>query len=300
MELRSMYGNTDSSGNFGVYNSFSCRKIAIANQKGGVAKTTTAVNLSAALAKTGKKVLLIDCDPQGSLSSWFTANNGDKRLHLGHVLTGRIPLVDAISETGLDNLFIVPGIGDIDEVRSIFEISSNRHSVFKEAIEAVPTNHDFIILDCPSSDGDFLLNSLAAVDEVIIPVQTEILALNSTLSFLEKLSDTRNAYNPSLKISGFLAVMFDGRTRHSHDILEKMRQSPNLGDKIFSTIIRKNVRLAEGAMKAGSILQTSPSSFGAEDYMALGDELLGGIAQRTDSENESASNEEISIGASSE
>ncbi|MBD3169646.1 MAG: AAA family ATPase [candidate division Zixibacteria bacterium] len=251
-----------------------CRKIAVANQKGGVGKTTTTLNLGAALAKAGRKVLVIDGDPQGSLTAWLGFNGAVGGREIGRVLSGMIPFSEAIRETNEDNLWAVPTNHAIVQVEQSLTVSENWERLLKRKMEQSPLSYDYILFDCPAAFSSLLTNYLTASDEVIIPVQTEIMALNSTVKFLEKLAQIRRDLNPSLKICGILPVMYDGRTRHSHEILKKMREAPNLKQYVFSSVIRKNVRLTEAPSRFIPILKASPSSYGSIDYLRLAAELI--------------------------
>jgi len=251
-----------------------CRRIAVANQKGGVGKTTTTINLGAALDKAGKRVLIVDGDPQGSLTSWLGLNGGVGDREIGRVLSGLIPFVDAIHQLEESNLHVIPIDHAMNDLKWVFEAKESWETSLRKEMNSWPLNYDYIIFDCPASYNPLLVNFLVAADEVVIPVQTEILSLNSTIPFLERLSEIRNTLNPNLKIAGILPVMFDSRTRHSQEILNRMREAPNLSKFMFATIIRKNVRLTEGPMRFRTILRTSPSSSGAMDYMALAEEII--------------------------
>ncbi len=245
--------------------------IAVMNQKGGVGKTTTTVNLGAALAGKSYKVLLVDLDPSGSLSNWLGDDDNEEFSGLGELVYGRATVADVIRKSDVLGLDYIPSGKSLREVlpKGSFSIYS-----LTESIRELRDKYKYIILDCPPS-SDFLIgNALIASDSIIIPIQTETLPLQSGVKFLDWLDDFINTQNSSVDILGILPCMFDSRTRLSNMILESMKSSENLGPLVFDTVIRKNVKLAEIAVAGKSIFKSASSSFGAEDYDKLADEVI--------------------------
>ncbi len=245
--------------------------IAVMNQKGGVGKTTTTVNLGAALAGKSYKVLLVDLDPSGSLSNWLGDEDSEGLSGLGELVYGRATVADVIRKSDVLGLDYIPSGKSLREVlpKGSFSIYS-----LTESIRELRDKYEYIILDCPPS-SDFLIgNALIASDSIIIPIQTETLPLQSGVKFLDWLDDFINTQNSSVDILGILPCMFDSRTRLSNMILEAMKSSENLGPLVFDTVIRKNVKLAEIAVAGKSIFKSASGSFGAEDYDKLADEVI--------------------------
>ena len=247
------------------------KTIAVMNQKGGVGKTTTTVNLGAALAGKSFKVLLVDLDPSGSLSNWLNGEDRDEVSGLGELIYGRAAITDVITKSDVLGLDYIPSGKNLRDVlpKGSFSIYS-----LNESIRELRDNYDYVIFDCPPS-SDFLIgNALIASDSILIPIQTETLPLQSGIRFLDWLDSFINTQNSSVDILGILPCMFDSRTRLSNMILDTMRSSENLGPLVFDTVIRKNVRLAEIAGTGKSIFKSASSSFGAEDYEKLAQEVI--------------------------
>ncbi|UCC80262.1 MAG: ParA family protein [Candidatus Zixiibacteriota bacterium] len=245
--------------------------IAVMNQKGGVGKTTTTVNLGAALAGKSFKVLLVDLDPSGSLSNWLSNEDGEGFSGLGELVYGRAAAADIIRKSDVLGLDYIPSGNSLREVlpKGSFSIYS-----LTESIRELKDKYEYIILDCPPS-SDFLIgNALIASDSIIIPIQTETLPLQSAVRFLDWLDNFINTQNRSIDILGILPCMFDSRTRLSNMVLETMKSSENLGPLVFDTVIRKNVKLAEIAVSGKSIFKSASGSFGAEDYCKLAEEVI--------------------------
>lgn len=267
--------------------------IAVMNQKGGVGKTTTTVNLGAALAGKSFKVLLVDLDPSGSLSNWLNDEDGEGFSGLGELIYGRVAATDVIKKSDVLGLDYIPSGKSLREVlpKGSFSIYS-----LTECIRELRDRYEYIILDCPPS-SDFLLgNALIASDSIIIPIQTETLPLQSGVRFLDWIDDFINTQNRSVDILGILPCMFDSRTRLSNMILESMKSSENLGPLVFDTVIRKNVKLAEIAVSGKSIFKSASSSFGAEDYDKLAEEVIertGMKIQQPEDENPTESSGSI-------
>jgi len=247
--------------------------ITIANQKGGVGKTTTAINLSASLATSEKKVLLIDCDPQGNTTSGIGIDKAvSKERNLYRALIGEISLEKVITKTQIATLDVVPSNQDLIGVEVEFVTMEDRERKLKGVLKGLRSPYDFIIIDCPPSLGFLTINSLVAADFLIIPLQCEYFAMEGLGQLLNTVRLVKARLNPSLSLQGILLTMFDVRNRLSHRVAEEVRK--HFGERVFRTMIPRNVRLSESPSHGMPVLLYDVNSRGAISYMELAHEIL--------------------------
>ncbi len=245
--------------------------IAVANQKGGVGKTTTSVNLSACLAEFGKKVLLIDSDPQGNATSGYGVNKSDLEMTIYQVIIDGKNIQDAIvrTEYGID---LLPANIELAGAEVELVAAISRETRLKRAIDTVRENYDYIIIDCPPSLGLLTLNSLAAADTLLMPIQCEFYALEGVSQLMNTMELVQNNLNPSLDVEGVLLTMFDSRTKLSEQVAAEVRN--HFGDAVYHTMIPRTVRLSEAPSYGQPIIVYDKRSKGAEVYMELAKEVI--------------------------
>ena len=248
------------------------RIIAIANQKGGVGKTTTSVNLSACLAYLGKKVLLVDIDPQGNASSGVGVNKGEVHQCIYDVLIDDVNVKETILETKVENLHIVPATISLAGAEIELVSTISREVRLKRALQEVQSSYDYIVIDCPPSLGLLTINSLTAADAIIIPVQCEFYALEGLSQLLSTIRLVQKHLNKNLAIDGVLLTMFDARTNLGIQVIEEVKKY--FQDKVYKTIIPRNVRLSEAPSHGEPIIIYDPKSRGAEVYLELAKEVI--------------------------
>ncbi|MCP5007310.1 MAG: ParA family protein [Planctomycetes bacterium] len=248
------------------------RIIAITNQKGGVAKTTTAVNLGACMAKQGKRVLLIDLDPQGNLSSWLGVRINELNKSMSSVFNDEVPLEEIIRETCVKDLWVAPSNVTLASVERTLLNRDDRDTVLKESVSQVATGYDYVLLDCPPSLGVLTVNALTAAREVVIPLETKVLALNGLVTLINTVNLVKDTINPGLAITGIVACMFDVRTNLSNEVVNMIKDK--YSHKIFKSLIRESTKLAECPISSQPITLYAPESRGTRDYMDLAKEII--------------------------
>ena len=246
--------------------------IAITNQKGGVGKTTTSVNLSACLAVAGKKVLLVDMDPQGNASSGLGIDKDSLDSCIYNVLIEGVSLKDVIVKTEVKKLKVLPATIQLAGAEVELVSMEEREMRLKQALETDKKDYDFILIDCPPSLGLLTLNALAAADSVLIPIQSEFYALEGVSQLVKTVDLVRESLNPQLKLEGVLLTMFDGRTNLSIQVAEEVKKF--FTTNVYKTIIPRNVRLSEAPSYGEPIIIYDPKSKGAEVYTALAKEVI--------------------------
>lgn len=246
--------------------------LAIANQKGGVGKTTTSVNLSACLAYIGKKVLLVDIDPQGNATSGAGIDKSDVEQCIYDVLVDDVEASEVIRETKVEKLYIIPATIQLAGAEIELVPTISREVRLKRALEEVKEDYDYIIIDCPPSLGLLTLNALTAADAVVIPVQCEYYALEGLSQLLSTIRLVQKHLNHELRIEGVLLTMLDARTNLGIQVIEEVKKY--FQDKVYRTIIPRNVRLSEAPSHGEPIIIYDPKSRGAEVYLELAKEVV--------------------------
>src|ERR1035437_3187306 len=245
--------------------------LAFANQKGGVAKTTSTLNLGVALTELGKRVLAVDMDPQGNLtmSQGIDPENLEKSLF--DVLVHRLPIEDVIVDSELD---VATSTIDLAGAEMALSSQIGRERALEKALKPIQERYDYILIDTPPSLGLLTINALAASDGVIVPVQCEYLSLRGLLQLERTLEMIRENINPRVKIQGILATLFDARTLHGREAIEILKE--NFGPLVFKTVVRKTIKFAEAPVRGSSVLKYDPSGKGAEASRSLAREALNG------------------------
>lgn len=248
------------------------RIIVVANQKGGVGKTTTAINLSACLAETGKKVLAIDMDPQGNMTSGLGVDKEKVENTVYELLLGEVKVKDCLQKSVAENLEIIASNINLAAVEIELIGEQEKEFILQKALEEIHNEYDFVIIDCPPSLNILTINSMCAADTVIVPIQCEYYALEGLSQLIHTINLVKDRLNPDLEIEGIVFTMYDARTNLSLQVVENVKN--NLEQTIYKTIIPRNVRLAEAPSYGMPINLYDAKSAGAESYRLLAEEVI--------------------------
>jgi len=254
------------------------RVLACANQKGGVGKTTTAINLGACLAELGYRTLVVDLDPQGNATTGLGLNPRELDVSLYDVIIQETPLEDCIEATEFRNLFVAPASLDLAGAEIELVPAFSRELRLKRAIDGVIDDYDFVLIDCPPSLGLLTVNGLAAASEVLVPIQCEYYALEGLGQLLRNVELVRRSLNPTLEVSTIILVMYDARTKLSDQVVSEVRA--HFGDRVCRNVVPRTVRLSEAPSFGQPIISFDPLSRGAIAYRELAKEVSGGAPQR--------------------
>lgn len=250
----------------------SARVLAVVNQKGGVGKSTTAVNLSACLGQLGSKVLLVDLDPQGNATSGFGLNKNQRDLCVYNALLGDASIEQMIEPVEIEHVLVVPATIQLAGAEIELVSAMSRETKLRAILKTVRKDFDFIIIDCPPSLGLLTLNALTAADGLLIPIQCEFYALEGLSKLLDSVRLVKTHLNPDLEVFGVVMTMYDSRTRLAQQVVEEVRDF--FGEKVFSTLIPRTVRLSEAPSFGQPVSLYDPSGKGAEAYMNLAKEVI--------------------------
>jgi chromosome partitioning protein len=248
------------------------RIIAVANQKGGVGKTTTAINLSSCLASLGKKVLAIDMDPQGNMTSGLGIDKNEVEYTVYELILGQVGIEKVICKDALENLDVLPTNINLSAAEIELIGVEEKEFIIRKEVDKVKKNYDFIVIDCPPSLSMLTINAMTTADSVLVPIQCEYYALEGLSQLMHTIDLVKERLNPELKIEGVVFTMYDARTNLSLQVVENVKD--NLQQTIYKTIIPRNIRLAEAPSHGLPINLYDPKSSGAESYMLLAEEVI--------------------------